>query len=130
MQQIGVLTEANGRKDAVIAALNEERLALVMLGGVNYLTGQVLDMAAIAAHTQQLNAAAQARGAPRVPLGLDLAHAVGNVPLSLHAWGVDFAAWCTYAGSGREPIDEQTSVRRACSASWAPRVPRHAGTST
>ena len=137
---------------AAISA-HHPRLALVLLGGVNYLTGQVLatareapprhgagacpcpdrqvlDMAAIAAHTQQLNAAAQARGAPRVPLGLDLAHAVGNVPLSLHAWGVDFAAWCTYAGSGREPIDEQTSVRRACSASWAPRVPRHAGTST
>lgn len=90
----------------MLAAIEEHhpRLGLVLLGGVNYLTGQVLEMGAIAAHVRTLNAAAQARGAPAVPLGLDLAHAVGNVPLSLHEWGVDFAAWCTYkylnAGAG------------------------------
>merc|ERR1719310_1048088 len=75
-----------------------------MLGGVNYLTGQVLDMGAIATHVRALNAAAVQRGAPPAPLGFDLAHAVGNVPLHLHEWGVDFASWCTYkylnAGAG------------------------------
>lgn len=83
---------------------NRSRLALVLLGGVNYLTGQVLDMAAIAAHMTRLNDAARASSQPPIPLGLDLAHAIGNVPLALHEWKVDFAAWCTYkylnAGAG------------------------------
>lgn len=61
-------------------------LALVLLPGVQYLTGQVLPMEAIA----------RACHAADVPLGLDLAHAVGNVPLALHDWGVDFAVWCSY----------------------------------
>jgi len=68
----------------------------VLLGGVNYLTGQVLDMPAIARHMGSINEAATARGAPPIPFGLDLAHAIGNVPLHLHEWKVDFAAWCTY----------------------------------
>lgn len=63
-----------------------ERIALVMLGGVNYLTGQFFDIGAI-------TAAAHAVGAR---CGWDLAHAAGNVPLSLHAWNVDFAVWCSY----------------------------------
>jgi kynureninase len=75
---------------------NESRLALVLLGGVNYLTGQVLDMPAIASHMTKLNAARKARGQPAIPFGIDLAHAIGNVPLRLHDWDVDFAAWCTY----------------------------------
>lgn len=75
---------------------NESRLALVLLGGVNYLTGQLLDLPAISAHMQALNAARSAKGQPIIPFGLDLAHAVGNVPLALHDWQVDFAAWCTY----------------------------------
>ena len=75
---------------------NESRLALVLLGGVNYLTGQLLDLPAISAHMQALNAARSAKNQPIIPFGLDLAHAVGNVPLALHDWQVDFAAWCTY----------------------------------
>lgn len=61
-------------------------LALVMLPGVQYVTGQVLPMAALARVCREVN----------VPFGVDLAHAVGNVPLRLHEWGVDFAVWCTY----------------------------------
>jgi kynureninase len=63
-----------------------ETVALVLLGGVNYLTGELLDIAAI-------TAAGRAAGAI---VGWDLAHAAGNVPLELHDWGVDFAAWCSY----------------------------------
>ena len=61
-------------------------VALVLLGGVNYLTGELLDIPAI-------TIAGHAAGAI---VGWDLAHAAGNVPLALHDWGVDFAAWCSY----------------------------------
>jgi kynureninase len=57
-----------------------------MLGGVNFFTGQALDMGRIAA-------AARDRGCV---VGYDLAHAAGNVPLALHDWGADFAVWCNY----------------------------------
>jgi len=82
----------------ILAAIekHEGTLALVLLGGVNYLSGQVLEMATIARHMCELNARRAAAGAPPIPFGLDLAHAVGNVPLQLHDWGVDFAAWCSY----------------------------------
>ncbi|MCE2652908.1 MAG: kynureninase [Planctomycetaceae bacterium] len=69
-----------------VIADHGKRIALVMLGGVNYLTSQWFDMAAI-------TAAAKAQGCT---VGWDLAHAAGNVPLKLHEWGVDFAAWCSY----------------------------------
>ncbi|WP_433235546.1 kynureninase [Actinomadura nitritigenes] len=76
------------RTEDVLAFLEREggTVALLMLGGVNYLTGQLMDMAAI-------TKAGRAAGAV---VGWDLAHAAGNVPLRLHDWDVDFAAWCTY----------------------------------
>ena len=61
-----------------------ETLALVMWGGVNYYTGQYFDL-------QTITQKAHAVGAM---VGFDLAHAAGNVNLSLHEWGPDFAAWC------------------------------------
>lgn len=67
-------------------AKNADTLAMVILPGVQYYTGQVLAMKEIAA-------AARKHG---IVVGLDLAHAVGNVELALHDWDVDFAVWCTY----------------------------------
>lgn len=62
------------------------KVALVLLGGVNYLTGQVMDMKTITAAGQKAGAI----------VGWDLAHAAGNVPLHLHDWNADFACWCSY----------------------------------
>ncbi len=70
------------------ALLNEqgESIALLLLPGVQYYNGQVLEMA-------ELCKLADATGCA---LGLDLAHAIANVPLALHDWAPDFAIWCTY----------------------------------
>lgn len=76
------------RTEDIVTAIHEHKneLAIVMMGGVNYYTGQAFDMKTI---TQ----AAHAAGAIA---GFDLAHAAGNLELKLHDWDVDFAVWCTY----------------------------------
>jgi kynureninase len=70
---------------SAIETLGDE-LALVMFSGVNFYTGQWFDIPAITQAAHRAGAMA----------GFDLAHAIGNVPLQLHDWDVDFAAWCTY----------------------------------
>ena len=72
----------------VLSAIEEtgEELATVMMGGVNYYTGQLHNLEAITNVAHKVGA----------KCGFDLAHAAGNVPLKLHDLGVDFACWCTY----------------------------------
>jgi kynureninase len=57
-----------------------------MIGGVNYFSGEVMDIPVITAAGHEIGAV----------VGWDLAHAAGNIPLRLHDWDVDFAAWCSY----------------------------------
>lgn len=65
---------------------NGATVACVMIGGVNYFTGQVFDMATITSKAHEVGAYC----------GFDLAHGAGNVALKLHDWKVDFACWCSY----------------------------------
>ena len=76
------------RTEDIVATINAHKddLAIVMLGGVNYYTGQAFDMQAITKAAHQVGAMA----------GFDCAHAAGNLNLKLHDWDVDFAVWCTY----------------------------------
>jgi kynureninase len=67
-------------------AAEGSRLALVLLPGVQYLTGQALDLQPLIASARRVGAA----------VGLDLAHSIGNTPLRLHDWSADFAVWCSY----------------------------------
>ncbi|WP_222983538.1 kynureninase [Flagellimonas meishanensis] len=80
--------EHHWRTEDFIQKIKEigDELALVLIGGVNYYNGQVLDMKAITEAGKSVGAF----------VGWDLAHAVGNVELKLHDWNADFAAWCSY----------------------------------
>lgn len=76
------------RHEDIIEAIekNKDSIALILIGGVNYYTGQVFDM-------KNITAAGHKAGAV---VGFDLAHGAGNLKLQLHDWDVDFACWCTY----------------------------------
>ena len=81
--------DGRGPDDDAICELIDRRateLAMVLLGGVNYYSGRFFDLG-------RITATARRHG---IAVGLDLAHAVGNVPLQLHDWGPDFAVWCSY----------------------------------
>jgi kynureninase len=80
----GLVFETDTICDYIERHANE--IATVLLPGVQYLTGQCFDMARIAATARRAGCT----------VGFDLAHAMGNVPLQLHDWDVDFAAWCGY----------------------------------
>ncbi len=74
--------------DKILSTIDQygDEIALILLPGVQYYSGQFLDIPKITEH-------AHSKG---LVIGWDLAHAAGNVPLKLHDWDVDFAAWCTY----------------------------------
>jgi kynureninase len=78
------------RTTDILAKIDEHKdeLALIMIGGVNYYTGQLFDMATITSHAKNCSS--------DIVVGYDLAHATGNVKMQLHDWNVDFATWCSY----------------------------------
>jgi kynureninase len=63
-----------------------DKIAMVLIGGVNYYSGQAFDMDAITRKAHEYNCL----------VGFDLAHATGNIELKLHKWGIDFSTWCGY----------------------------------
>jgi len=75
-------------EDAILSAIetHKNEIALIFLDGVNYRTGQLFNL-------QKITEAAHKAGALA---GFDLAHAIGNIKLTLNEWNVDFAAWCSY----------------------------------
>lgn len=106
------------RTEDVLKTIKEvgSELALVMIGGVNYYTGQVFEM-------DKITEAGHEQGAM---VGWDLAHGAGNVPLQLHDWNVDFACWCSYKylNSGPGSISGVFVHQRHCE---NPKLNRFAG---
>ena len=80
--------ESSIRTEDIADIIDREgnEIAMIMLGGVNYYTGQVFDF-------ETITKLGQNKG---IVVGFDLAHAAGNINLELHNWGVDFAVWCSY----------------------------------
>jgi len=78
--------ETTIRTEDIISALDNANVQMIMLGNVNYYTGQYFDIKTITIEAHKRNIIA----------GFDLAHGVGNLKLKLHEWNVDFAVWCSY----------------------------------
>jgi kynureninase len=122
MESLLELTPREGesclRDDDIDALIEREgnSIALILLAGVNYATGQLFDMPAV-------TRVGHRRGCI---VGFDLAHAAGNIPLHLHDWGPDFAAWCSYKYlNGGPGCVAGCFVHERHSRAWG--IPRFAG---
>jgi len=100
--------EATLRLEDILDAVERagETLAISLLPGVQYFTGQFLDIPRITEAVRRVGGVA----------GWDLAHAVGNVPLQLHDWDVDWAAWCSYKYCNAGPVSQwrRSSTHHLC----------------